>query len=171
MSVRGKRRMDAQRQDRGKTDTNAFVEHSRLSFPCRESARHTQCVRLSFGVLYGGEHNSDAPAQALELRCGSDSRAVFFAPLVAQINPLAGACSRQNQHIGHNKHPVAQKPAIDNEARLSRQLPGEQPFRQPLGAARAPLGVDLAADREQQYCGSAPADSLGPHVRGENPAI
>jgi hypothetical protein len=61
--------------------------------------------------------------------------ACLFAAPVREEEPLAESGGRQHQHIGHDEHPIAQRPAVDDEAaRRSHDLPREEPPQEALGA-------------------------------------
>ncbi len=84
---------------------------------------------------------------------------------VTYVKTLTDTSGKQNRHVGDDKHPVPQQPAIDDKAAGRGELPYKQPPRQALGAAFPPLRINLTADGKQQNGGGQPSDQLSQHVK------
>src|SRR5688572_5561935 len=134
-----------------------------LFFMAREIQAPCQDVCSSRDAARQRRASATARCPALRPRLGAGAIRSFFTVPVAQIDPLPEAGRRQHQHVGHHKHPVAEQPAVDDEAGGRRKLPDEKPPRQALRAALAPLSVDLAAYRRQQDGSRRPSYDLSPH--------
>jgi hypothetical protein len=62
---------------------------------------------------------------------------------IAMLDTLADNSRHQNRRIGHDEHPVADRPAVHDETDAGRDPTGEQPRRYAFGRILAPLHVDL----------------------------
>lgn len=88
--------------------------------------------------------NPNQLSAAHRTRCLCRFSPTFIEPLVAQINALSRDGGQENKKIGEHEYPVFHQVAIDGESERSDQLPDEQPFRNTLRAAAAPLRIHLA---------------------------
>jgi hypothetical protein len=66
----------------------------------------------------------------------------------------------EHDGVGDDEDPVADQPAVDEEAERGGELADEEPLRDVLARPLLPLLVNLLADGQHEYQRAGPPDGL-----------